>query len=150
MKKLISLLLCALMLVSLSIPAFAASASENSGVGSMSPAGANKPEAEVQSTCINHSWGYFETVYNGYVWRSNSTCALEVCHRYRCNNCNVAPRVILEYMDPASHSGALFSASCDGHWQTWTYDCKRCNSPYNEMKICPNKGHQGPCTRLPV
>lgn len=147
MKKLISLLLCALILVSLSIPAFAASASENSGVGSMSPAGANKPEAEAQATAHTHDWVWQYSVNGGYTAKG-SGCAAITYHKYTCA-CG-ATYDAREIGPEESHSGALFSASCDGHWQTWTYDCKKCNSSYNEMKMCPNKGHTGPCTRLPV
>lgn len=150
MKKLISLILCALTIMTLSLTAFATPAPVDKSGETMSPAGSNKPSAEVQSTCA-HSWGYVRTVYNGYVWRSNSTCALEVCHKLRCNICNIATKDEFEYMDPASHSGSVYAASCSGTVQTWHCTCSRCGGHFTKTITCPGGPHTpGYCKVLPV
>ena len=150
MKKLISFFLSALTLVSLSLTAFAAPASESAGDASMSPASSNKPGVEVQATthmCIKGSL-VGRTWDTNYTYFDENTCRRGVYSYYSCTICN---GLIFETTyDTASHSGPVYAASCSGTVQTWHCTCSRCGGRYTETHACQGKDHRNGCQWLPA
>lgn len=149
MKKLISLLLCALMIMSLSIAAFAAPAPDV-GDESFAPAGTNKPGAEVQAH--SHIWTADGTVNGDYTYRDEFFCAIPVYPQYKCSCGAKKPGDNpIDYKFPVPHNGAPYAASCNGTIQTWQCTCNRCGGRFITTRDCPAGPHTpGYCNVLPV
>ncbi|MDE6280425.1 MAG: hypothetical protein K2M15_01315, partial [Oscillospiraceae bacterium] len=110
----------------------------------MSPAGANKPGAEVQATAHTHNW-VWKYSYNGGYAISSSGCAAITYHKWECACGATYDSRVTEAEKPHS-GGKRYSATCNGNIQTWYYtSCSRCSTSYTTTCVCPGKGHQGPC-----
>lgn len=126
MRKVLSLTLAVILIMAVTIPAFAA------------------------DSCT-HSWQANAPTYvDGKGINATST----TCQRYTvttktCTKCG-ATQVSYSYSSAMSHSGTIKSASCNGTVQTHTYLCRYCNTYYTKTVTCPGAGHTGGCQYLPI
>lgn len=132
MKKIFSLILAVVMIMAVSIPAFAA-----------------QPETAKPQAC-NHTWGPATT---STVWakHNDSQCKKTVYVTKVCTKCaevNQTSSVTYPY-----HGATISSASCDGTTQTHKYNCPNCGAyRYTKWVACPGAGttHKGGCQWLPL
>lgn len=132
MKKILSLVLVVVMIMAMSIPAFAATTDD-------------------VAPCIacNGNHTYDEAVVQTTYEYSRNGCVKVVTRHYKCRYCTSA------YTAPPEettlpHNYNLYDATCDGTTQTHYYKCSRCKHIDTESVRCPNAVHSGTCTRLPV
>ncbi len=155
MKKLISLLLCALMITSLSLTAFAAPASESKGNSPIFPASTSEPDAEVQAYCTTHSINYADPIVDvgpRVAIPGTGTCGQPISHSYRCRNCPYKTDPENKgYQSILSHNYMRdITSRCDGYTQYLTYGCSYgCGSSTVTTRVCPSAGHSGACRWLP-
>ncbi len=137
MKKMISLVLCALMAASLCLTAFAVDAPGSEG--------GIQPQNHI------HSWIEDGTVNGGYTYHDELFCSIPVYNRYTCTcgavTIGSAP---IGYKFPIPHKGPPYAASCDGGTQTWRCTCNTCGGHYIETWPCLGKDHKNGCSALPV
>lgn len=137
-KKLVTLLLALMVLLSLGVPAFA-----------------NAPiEVEPLNGPCAHTWVKQTSDIR---YRSLDD---EYCQPYQqvyqiCSKCNaVNPDYDihdewLAYKQKHKKSSLIY-ATCNGTTQSWYYQCVRCGYAIYEKYDCPKAGHTGPCNWLPI
>ena len=122
MKKLISMFLCALMLVSLFLPAAAAPYAD-----SENPPCAHKSVTvhqgdKVGENCTTVTYNFYET----------------------CNFCGEKVRggTMVLQKDPATHDFTWVTVGCGNGEHTYEYRCKKCGYASKSMTVkCPGNGH---------
>lgn len=145
MKKLISLFLCALMVMSLSATAFAMPINGDDDATLNGTGGTTQPGAEPQSH--THSWEWVSTSNGGYQSQGNG-CAQVIYRKWKCP-CG-ATYESTETGKTEPHSGPVYAASCNGSTQTWQRTCSKCGDHYTTTTPCPGKDHKNGCQWLPV
>lgn len=148
MKKFMSLLLCALMVMSLTLTAFAIPP-EAPGTEPMSP---TNPGAEPQVTCTNHIYVNYQDRNKSITNFGDGTCGYEVYLVGTCKFCKDEDwQETGRKSGVASHTYTLSSATCNGYDQTRHYNCTRgCGASKTETKRCLMAGHSGGCQWLPI
>lgn len=141
MKRFLSLLLCALMLMSLTVAAFALTPEEESKEPMSPPISGAEPQA------CDHHWVYTAGAPI-YEYLDNTYC-LETARRIRRCSCGVME---IEDMgtEPVPHDGPVYNAYCSGGMQTWFCTCNHCYNSYTIQFTCPGKDHRSGCNWLPL
>lgn len=140
MKKILSLVLVVVMIMAMTIPAFAASTDE---------------VAPCADTCTSHTVNnpiYTEDDYEYVAAGPGKNCRKITTTYYECGVChkifsNVTSRILV------SHSKTPVDASCNGTYQTIKYNCKNCGGYYytTDDEPCPGAVHTpGKCNWLPA
>ena len=144
MKKMISLVLCALMAASLCLTAFAVDAPGSEG------------GIQPLALCLNgnHTLDYANPIIDTHdrSYIDAGTCGQLVTYSYRCRNCPyTTPPKSQGHVNGLSHDFSRgVSSYCDGYNQYLTYTCShRCGSNQTRKSLCPRSGHGGACNWLP-
>lgn len=141
MKKMISLVLCALMAASLCLTAFAVDAP--GGEAGIDPQ-SSCPHTERISMDASVDKGTF-------VNQGDGTCANPSFNKEKCTACGkIFFAYTPIYVNATAHSGSPYQASCNGTTQTWHCNCGRCGAYYVETHTCYAPSHKNGCPALPV
>jgi len=139
MKKFFSLL-CVVLLLVVMIPTQGLAAESEVHAN-----GTNGHQHNVLSSSIiteRDGWAYYDATYHVYRYRNEGIC--EICGQ------NVTWYTPGPYSTRATHHKVIFSASCDGTWQTHVYECTDCGHRFVVRVKCSAGPHTGSCPNLPV
>jgi len=133
MKKVLSLVFCAVMLLALSLIAFAL-------------------ETDPSACCTNHTMRLTSTAETRIVYPEDRTCCATITlYTYRCLNCpyTETKRTECRYILTHHYSKGI-SSRCDGTYQYLTCGCSYdCGTSTVLIQRCPAAGHGGACRWLP-
>lgn len=155
MKKILALTLCVVMLMALSLTAFADAPNDRCEIDSTNSTGGSNPGAEPQATCGHNSWRiepYYDTTECAYV--SNAGHHFAMYDKMVCTVCGCLYSLVRNGFGPTvPHSGGtLYNATCNGTTQTWYYrSCSACHANYTTLIPCAGGPHPNrPCIWLPL
>lgn len=149
MKKLLSLALCAVMLMALALVAFA-DEPHDSIPDYINGTGGSKPGAEPMDFCV-HTYITVKAS-DRYISEGPSGCSRRIAYVTSCTKCGA-------FLDDASytekfpvtpHNNRVYQATCNGVTQIWYNRCSNCNYTSTENKPCPAAPHKNGCNFLPV
>ncbi len=156
MKKLLSLALCAVMLMPLALTAFADEPLPDDPLFYMHSTGGSEPGAEPQAYCTTHTWDYANpsiTTGSRQTYPSDITCcAYPVVYTFRCRNCPATMKETRGYQNILTHNyNRGLTSSCNGTTQSLTYGCAYgCPATTIRTQRCPGAGHSSNyCRWLP-
>lgn len=132
MKKILSLVLAVVMIMAMTIPAFAA---------------ANDDVAPCALCNGNHSYNLVnqEVTYS----YSRNGCIKTTTKYYKCTYCTDNYSTSSKTTIP--HEYIIKEATCNGTTQTHKYKCSFCKHVMYEYVACPRPGHiSGNCSWLPI
>lgn len=139
MKKFLSLALVLVMVISMAIPAFAATEDE---------------VAPCAAYCNSHTVNnpiYYKYDYATLGAGPGKNCRRTTTTYYECGNCH---EIFSQKTatDDISHVASAITSSCNGTYQTIRYNCKNCGGYYytDDDVPCPGAVHTGNCRWLPV
>lgn len=151
MKKCLSLLLCMIMLLSLSLSAFA-EPPEATGTAAIDSIPGNEPGAEPMASCT-HEFAAIKGS-EGYTNQGSAGCQHYTEYLTMCIKCGlfVTSNKAYDSSITPHTGGTLTRATCNGGKQTWYYtSCSNCHSSYTKSLACPGGNHgNGPCNWLPL
>ncbi len=134
-RKLISLWLFSVLLLSVALPAFAA-----------------PPEDEIapQAACGHASYTVVGSAYAGYKQYYNSSFHADVYKvTKKCKLCYMT-FYETELKNFEGHVERYSTSRCNGSVQSWYYHCTKCNHDTKiEQHPCPGAPHGGTCLWLP-
>ncbi len=138
MRKMVSLILVMVMLLTLAVPGVAAT---------IFPAG------QVLDPCRNCDHN-FNVYSNGPqpgkgIYVNNDGCRKYIATGYCCTRCGYCYNTYEYAQQPTAHSGSAYSASCNGTTQTIVRNCVYCGRDYTTTQRCPMATHSGECQWLP-
>lgn len=136
MKKILSLVLAVVMIMAMTIPAFAATADE------VAPC----------AVCTgSHTPGTFQSYGTDYAYGGTTKCNYVRIAFYECSVCHKNFDTIVEVIKTLDHNPKMSDSSCNGTTQTVKWNCTRCGGFVKyTYPACPNAGHSGNCQWLPV
>lgn len=134
MKKILSLVLAVLVIMAMTIPAFAV----------------EEDVAPCAVICTTHTKGTYQGRSYTSEYGSTTICYTVVTDFYECATCHKIYSVLVS-KTAGSHSTSVLSASCNGTTQTWVNRCTKCAFKITTYHPCPKPGHiSGNCNWLPI
>lgn len=136
MKKILSLVLAVVMIMAMTVPAFAATENE------ITPCAA----------CTgSHTPGTFQSYDYDYRYGNATTCNKVKIAFYECSVCHKIFEYSVTVIAVDNHTPEKTSATCDGTTQKVRWTCSKCGGFVKyTYQNCPNAGHSGSCQWLPV
>ena len=140
MKKILALVLAVVMIMAMTVPAFAATEDE---------------VAPCATSCSKHTPGTNlgeDHDYNSTGSGTGKKCHYTVTTYYRCSVCDdiFSKVTVSKYYN---HVATPVHATCNGEYQTIKYNCYNCGGYYytDYNHPCPGAGHiSGNCNWLPI
>lgn len=139
MKKIISLVLVLLVLLTM-VPTYGYAAEQKGPEVGVCNHQHYVLNANV--TTVRDGWAYYDATYHVYRYLNYGNC--EVCGMYMSWYTN-GP-----YSTRATHHKMIYSAVCDGTWQTHYSECTNCAHQFVDHIKCPAGPHSGACPVLPA